>query len=420
MARPKLQKSSSSEFPVEQQPTSLGMDADFSAELIRQINKDAGSKVAFNLGDSDAPTQVHRWISTGSKQLDYIIGNIPGIGGGVPEGRIIEYQGQTGIGKSHCLFEIAKATQKMGGLVVYVDTENATSPELLQKLGINVTKQMVFIQENCTERVFSVIESTILKARSMKTDVPVVVMWDSVANTSPKAELEGEYDANTIGLQARVLGKGFRKITNLIAREHVVLVCAQQQREKIGVLYGDPTTTPGGKALPYAASVRIKLGAGAQLKKTVEGKEKVIGIQVSAKVIKNRLSSPFREVNFEIHFGRGIIEHEQVFDHLRDWGERHKDSPAMLGNSKLVLEGTGAWKSFVVTNTTDNKELVNIKFHKSEFGERVLYNPEYKDYMTALMDAAYLVSSAIEAQQHSTFAGAEDNEDTEPTVVAEQ
>jgi RecA/RadA recombinase len=147
-------------------------------------------------------------------------------------------------GKSHIAFEISKNTQRAGGLVVYVDTENATSISNLQQIGINVKKNFAFVQTSCTEEVFKVIETTILKARELNKDIPVTVIWDSVANTSPKAELEGDYDQNTIGLQARVLGKGFRKITNVIGGQHVVLVCLQQQREKIGVMYGDPCLSP--------------------------------------------------------------------------------------------------------------------------------------------------------------------------------
>jgi RecA/RadA recombinase len=137
-------------------------------------------------------------------------------------------------GKSHIAALAAKNCQSMGGLVVYVDTENATSPENLARLGVDVKKNFAFAQCSCTEDVFKIIESTILKARQITADIPILVVWDSVANTSPKAELEGDYDQNTIGLQARVLGKGFRKITNLIGNQHVILLALQQQREKIG------------------------------------------------------------------------------------------------------------------------------------------------------------------------------------------
>lgn len=212
-------------------------DVDFSAELIRQINKEAGSKIAFNLGTDEAPTTVKRWISTGSRQLDYIISNKTG--GGVPEGRIIEIQGPPSSGKSHIAYEIAKSTQRMGGIVVYIDTENATSVENLEGLGIDIRRKFVFIQETCIEEIFKVIESTIEKARNLKANVPVTVIWDSVAASAPKAEIEGEYDQNTIGLAARVLSKGFRKITDVIGDKNVCLVLLNQQRIKIGCAHPD-------------------------------------------------------------------------------------------------------------------------------------------------------------------------------------
>lgn len=137
-------------------------------------------------------------------------------------------------GKSHVAYEIAKSTQHMGGIVVYIDTENATSVENLETIGIDIRKKFVFIQETCIEEIFKVIESTIEKARNLKADVPVTIIWDSVAASAPKAEIEGDYDQNTIGLAARVLSKGFRKITHVIGDKNVCLVLLNQQRVKIG------------------------------------------------------------------------------------------------------------------------------------------------------------------------------------------
>jgi recombination protein RecA len=210
---------------------------DFTINLINQLNKDNGERIAFNLSMDDAPTNIKRWISTGSQQLDFIIANK--LGGGLPEGRVIELQGPTSSGKSHIAFEAAKDTQKKGGIVAYIDTENATNLDNLQTLGIDVTKRFVFCQTACTEEIFSIIESTIVKARAMIKDVPVTIIWDSVAASSPKAELEGDYDQNTIGLQARVLGKGMRKIVNIIGNQNVTLLLINQQRMKIGCVTPD-------------------------------------------------------------------------------------------------------------------------------------------------------------------------------------
>lgn len=215
---------------------------DFSAELIKELNKEAGQVVAFNLGTDEAPTNIKRWISTGSRQLDCILSNK--IIGGLPEGRIVEIQGPTSSGKSHICYAVAKSTQKMGGIVIYIDTENATNLDNLKILGVDVNKRFVFVQTACTEEIFAVAESAIHKARALTKDIPVTIIWDSVAASSPKAELEGDYEQNTIGLQARVLGKGMRKIANIIGNQNVLFLLVNQQRQKIGVQYGDNCLSP--------------------------------------------------------------------------------------------------------------------------------------------------------------------------------
>lgn len=217
---------------AEQTTNLLDSTEDFAADLIKDINKASGNKIAFNLSNDDSPTNVKRWIGSGSRQLDYIVSNKSS--GGLPEGRIIEIQGPPSIGKSHLGFLISKHTQQMGGIVVYIDTENATNPENLKALGVSITKNFVFIQETCMEEIFKIIESTIEKARNLKNNVPVTIIWDSVAASSPKAELDGDYDQNTIGLGARVLSKGFRKLTHTIGDKNILLVLMQQQRIKIG------------------------------------------------------------------------------------------------------------------------------------------------------------------------------------------
>jgi recombination protein RecA len=349
---------------------------DFTEDLIKSLNKEHGSRVAYNLEFDESPTHVKRWISTGSKQLDYIISNREN--GGLPEGRIIEIFGPPSIGKSHIAIQIAKTTQEMGGVAVYIDTENATSVENLKLLGVNISKRFVYVDTHCTEEVLKIAEATIMKAKAMNKDIPVTIIWDSVAASSPKAELLGEYDKDTIGLQARCISKGMRKITGVIANQNVLFVILNQIRTKIGVLYGDPTTTPGGKAIPFHSSVRIKLGAGQK----IENKEKeVVGIHVSAKTIKNKVAPPFRTVNFEIHFGKGIREHEQVFDFLR------KHGPGIHEDKEINVSGSGAWKNLIVTNISTGEVLVEKKFYKNEFDE-VWKNPEYKQYIDQLLSIA--------------------------------
>ena len=330
---------------------------DFTSDLIKSLNKERGTRVAYNLSTDDSPTHVKRWISTGSKQLDYIISNQRD--GGLPEGRIVEIFGPPSIGKSHIATQIAKSTQQMGGIIVYIDTENATSVENLRALGVDITKRFVYVDTHCTEEVLSIAESTIIKAKAMDKDVPVTIIWDSVAATSPKAELTGDYEKESIGLQARAISKGMRKITGVIANEKVLMVCLNQIRTKVGVLYGDPTTTPGGMAIPFHSSVRIKLGAGSQI---LNKDKEPIGINVSAKTIKNKVSAPFRSCQFEIHFGKGIKEHEQIFDLLRKHGQETIDGYG------IEVSGTGAWKNLIVYSP-EGELIVDKKFYKADFDQ---------------------------------------------------
>tara|TARA_B100000700_G_C15060544_1_gene865444 strand:- start:2423 stop:3601 length:1179 start_codon:yes stop_codon:yes gene_type:complete len=348
---------------------------DFTADLIDSLNKELGERVAYNLAYDESPTHVNRWISTGSRLLDYICSNRRD--GGLPEGRIVEIFGPPSIGKSHIATQIARTTQRLGGIVVYIDTENATSVENLGMLGVDVSKRFVYVDTHCTEEVLSIAEATIMKAKAMDKDIPVTIVWDSVAASSPKAELLGDYDKESIGLQARAISKGMRKITGVIANQNVLFVILNQIRTKIGVMYGDPDTTPGGKAIPFHSSTRIKLGAGQQIK---DGDD-VVGIHVSAKTIKNKVAPPFRKIDFEIHFGVGIKEHEQVFDLLRKHGAE------TINGKEVCLSGTGSWKCLTVTDVVTGEILVEKKFHKPKFGE-IMKNPDYSHYIDDLLEVA--------------------------------
>ena len=347
---------------------------DFTTDLIKSLNKEHGSRIAYNLASDESPTHVKRWISTGSTLLDYIVSNRRG--GGLPEGRIVEIFGPPSIGKSHIALQICKSTQRMGGIVVYIDTENGTSVENLRLLGVDVNKGFVYVDTHCTEEVFEVAEKTIMKAKAMAKEVPITIIWDSVAASSPKAELLGDYDKETIGLQARSISKGMRKITGIIGDQSILFVILNQIRSKIGVLHGDPTTTPGGMAIPFHASVRIKLSSGMTIKNKAD---EVIGINVIAKTIKNKVAVPFRSVNFEIHFGRGIVEHEHLFDALRDAGSR------AVGENTISVSGDQAWKLFIVKNTVTGDILHEKKFYKSDFYE-LLQSPVYKPFLDDLIE----------------------------------
>lgn len=379
---------------------------DFSTDLIRTLNEEMGDRVAYNLSTDESPTHVKRWISTGSRLLDYIVSNRRE--GGLPEGRIVEIFGDPGLGKSHVAAQICRSAQKMGGMAVYIDTENATSPENLELLGIDIAKRFVYVSEHCTENVLNIAEKTMIKARSMKKDVPIVIIWDSVAASSPKAELLGEYDDTLIGLQARTISQGMRKITGVIADNNVLFVILNQTRTKIGVMYGDPTTTSGGKAIPFHSSVRIQLTGGNLLKNDFGD---VVGIKVTAKTIKNKVAPPFRKAEFEIHFGYGIREHEQIFDLLRSHGpEQIDDQIIMVGNfqkdswRKLVVLDSKEFpldKTFKFDQKTERfrwptksdferlkmqeKAKVFKSFHLQDF-VKLLNDPEYSVYLDALLE----------------------------------
>ena len=312
--------------------------------LAGELNKQFKShQVAYFLdGAQETPTDITDWVSTGSTLLDLAISNRPN--GGLAAGRITEINGLEGTGKSLIGAHALASTQKKGGLAVYIDTESAVSAEFLQSIGVD-TKSMMYIHLETVEDIFDAIETIVTKVRESDNDKLVTILVDSLAAASTKVEMDADFDKDGWATsKAIVLSKAMRKITQLTARQKVCLIFTNQLRQKMGVMFGDPWTTSGGKALPFHASTRIRLKNMGQIKDT---KKNTIGIKIRAQVIKNRLGPPLRSAEFPLYFDKGI-------DDFGSWLTIMKDH-------KLVKQA-GAWYTYTDQNGKDHK------FQSKDFG----------------------------------------------------
>jgi len=327
--------------------------------LADSLNKQfKGMKVAYFLdGAEETPTDLTEWISTGSSILDLAISNRPN--GGLPVGRITEITGMEASGKSLLAAHLLANTQKMGGLAVYIDTENAMNEEFLTAIGMDMTK-MLYIQLETVEDIFEVIENIILKVKESDKNRLVSIAVDSVAAATTKVEQAQDYDKEGWATsKAIVLSKGMRKITQLIGRERVALFFTNQLRQKLGVMFGDPWTTSGGKAIQFHASCRLRLKAAGQIKAKIAGKEQTIGIKTKCIVVKNRMGPPLRTAEFNIFFESGV-------DDTGSWLQVMKDY-------SLVKQG-GSWYTYSCDVTGED-----IKFLSKDFESKILSNPERKE-----------------------------------------
>lgn len=279
---------------------------ELASSLAESLNKKFRNSVHFLDGEEDSPaTTITHWISTGSPMLDIAISNRPN--GGFPCGRIIEITGLEASGKSLLAAHALASCQKDGGVAVLIDTEYATSDEFLEAIGVNL-KDLLATHVESIEEVFEMVESIIETVRKSDKDRPVCIVVDSIAGASTKNELEGNYDKTGYATdKAIIIGQALRKITNMIGRERICLICTNQLRLKMNVIgFGDPYTTSGGKAMAFHASVRIRVKSIGQIKATQLGVQMTIGIKSSAEVIKNRVGPPKRKAKFDIFFNRGI------------------------------------------------------------------------------------------------------------------
>jgi recombination protein RecA len=294
------------------------------AAALGQIEKQFGKGSVMRLGDASATYDVES-VSTGSLGLDIALGI-----GGLPRGRVVEIYGPESSGKTTLTLQVAAEIQKAGGTAAFVDAEHALDPSYAKKLGVNI-EDLLVSQPDTGEQA---LEITDMLVRSGAVDLVIV---DSVAALTPKAEIEGEMGEMQMGLHARLMSQALRKLTGNIKRSNTIVVFINQIRMKIGVMFGNPETTTGGNALKFYASVRLdirRIGA-------IKNGEEVVGNQTRVKVVKNKVSPPFREAEFEIMYGQGISREGEIID---------------LGSAQNIIEKSGAWYSYKGERIGQGKE----------------------------------------------------------------
>ncbi len=329
------------------------------AETINKQFKAQNIKTAYFLeGDSDAPTIVKEWVGTGSTMLDLAISNRKY--GGFPVGRVSEITGLEQSGKSLLAAHALLNTQKKGGLAVYIDTENAIATEYLSAIGLNL-KDMLYIPLETVEDIFETVDVIIDKVRSSDKDRLVTIVVDSIAGASTKTEMAADFDKDGYATaKALIISKAMRKITNLIGRERICLIITNQLRQKLNApAFSDPWTTPGGKGIPFHASVRLRLSSIGAIKAKREGRDEIVGSRVKAKLVKNRVGPPLRECEYEVYFDSGIDDYSSWLTTMKEYN---------------LVSQSGAWYSW--TNK-DTGEI--IKFQSKEFVEKIMSDPKLYD-----------------------------------------
>ena len=345
------------------------------ANELNKANKDGG-KIAHFLDEQDNPSEITDWISTGSSILDLAISNRPH--GGLPVGKMVEFNGLEGTGKSLLSAHVVADTQKKGGVAVVIDTENAAAPEFWRSLGVDLSK-LLYVQCETVEDIFAQMERMIAIVRKSNKDRILTIIVDSVAAASTKVELESDHgkDGYATG-KSIIISKAMRKITTMIGRQKVLTVFTNQLRQNLNAMaFGDKYVVSGGKALAYHCSVRVRLNNTGKLKKG----EEIIGNECKAVVVKNRMGPPQRQASFDIYFDSGIA----------DYGSWIK----VLKENNLVKQG-GAYYTYKKTDGSEwkfqSKDFVSIMQSDKELSEEIYLKicdaviMKYKDPNSQIID----------------------------------
>jgi recombination protein RecA len=319
-----------------------------------QIDRQFGKGSVMRLGDSNVSQDIQSY-STGSLGLDIALGV-----GGLPRGRVIEIYGPESSGKTTLTLSVIAQAQKTGGTAAFIDAEHALDPSYAEKLGVNIDELLVS-QPDTGEQA---LEITDMLVRSAAVDVVVI---DSVAALTPKAEIEGDMGDHHVGLQARLMSQALRKLTANIKRSNTMVIFINQIRIKIGVMFGNPETTTGGNALKFYASVRMDIRRIGAIKKGDE----VLGNQTRVKVVKNKVAPPFRQAEFDILYNEGISKHGELIDLGVELGIVEKSGAWYSYGTDRIGQGRDNVREFLRENPDISDEIEAIIREKKEIGPRV-------------------------------------------------